>query len=90
MQDCIVSMLRSCLSGYGITSESDIQVEIENTRNQTSPEEFYCKGLLEAPKVSSDNQGLNCQDDFFERELDCLKNFNDTFTTNASDSSLCG
>ena len=90
MQDCIVCVLRSCLEEYGIVSDANIQVQVEESVNQTSPKEFYCSGMLEAPKVSSQSQGLECGPGFFEAEVQCLKEFNDTFTANFSDSSLCG
>ncbi|XP_015763691.1 PREDICTED: uncharacterized protein LOC107342710 isoform X1 [Acropora digitifera] len=90
MQDCIVCVLRSCLEEYGIVSDANIQVQLEESVNQTSPKEFYCSGMLEAPKVSSQSQGLECGPGFFEAEVQCLKEFNNTFTANFSDSSLCG
>lgn len=89
MQDCIVCVLRSCLEEYGIISDSDIQVQLEQSLNQTRPEDFYCRGMLEAPKVSSDSDSLVCEPGFFEAEVQCLKEFNETFTANFSDSSLC-
>ena len=89
MQDCIVCVLRSCLEEYGIISDSDIQVQLEQSLNQTRPEDFYCRGMLEAPKVSSDSDSWVCEPGFFEAEVQCLKEFNETFTANFSDPSLC-
>ena len=89
MQDCIVCVLRTCLQSYGFTIDSDIQLQLEQSLNQTSPEDFYCRGMLEAPKVSSEHDHLECDAGFHEKEVKCLKEFNDTFTANVSDSSLC-
>lgn len=89
MQDCIVCVLRSCLREYGIIDDADIQVQLEQSLNQTSPENFYCRGMLEAPKVSSSHDHVDCDPGFFEAEVECLRDFNDTFTANVSDSSLC-
>jgi len=89
MQDCIVCVLRTCLQSYGFTIDSDIQLQLEQSLNQTSPEDFYCRGMLEAPKVSSEHDHLECDAGFHEKEVNCMKDFNDTFTANVSDSSLC-
>jgi len=89
MQDCIVCVLRSCLESYGIIADSVIEVQLEQSRNQTHPEEFYCRGMLEAPKVSSNYEHLPCDPGFSEKEAKCMKEFNDTFTANVSDASLC-
>lgn len=89
MQDCIVCVLRSCLESYGIIADSVIEVQLEQSRNQTHPEEFYCSGMLEAPKVSSNHEHLPCDPGFSEKEAKCMKEFNDTFTANVSDASLC-
>lgn len=91
MQDCIVCMLRSCLEKYGIIADADIEVQVEQSLNQTQPEDFYCQGLLEAPKVSSsdDHEHLECDPGFHEEEVKCLKEFDETFQANVSDPSLC-
>lgn len=89
MQDCIVCMLRSCLRRYGIISEADIEVQVEESLNHTSPENFYCRGMLEAPKGSPNDEDLQCDEGFFEEEVKCLKEFNDTFNANVSDPTLC-
>lgn len=89
MQDCIVCVLRTCLQSYGFIIDSDIQLQLEQSLNQTSPEDFYCRGMLEAPKVSSEHDHLECDAGFHEKEVKCMKDFNDTFTANVSDSSLC-
>ena len=89
MQDCIVCVLRSCLEDHGIIADSYIEVQLEQSLNQTSPEDFYCRGMLEAPKVSSEHDHVECDPGFFEAEVQCLKDFNDTFTSNVSDSRLC-
>ena len=89
MQDCIVCVLRSCLEDYGIIADSYIKVQLEQSLNQTSPEDFYCRGMLEAPKASSEHEHVECDSGFFEAEVQCLKDFNDTFTSNVSDSRLC-
>lgn len=89
MQDCIVCMLRSCLQRYGFISEADIEVQAEESLNRTNPENFYCRGMLEAPKASSEDEDLQCDEGFFEEEVKCLKEFNDTFIANVSDPALC-
>lgn len=89
MQDCIVCMLRSCLERYGIIAEDDIQVQLEQSLNQTSAEHFYCHGMLEAPKVSSDHEHFQCDPGYHDEEVKCMKEFNDTFNANVSDPSLC-
>lgn len=89
MQDCIVCMLRSCLQRYGFISEADIEVQAEESLNRTNPENFYCRGMLEAPKASSEDEDLQCDEGFFEEEVKCLKEFNDTFIANVSDPTLC-
>ena len=90
MQDCIVCMLRSCLEKYGIIADADIEIQVEQSLNQTQPEDFYCQGMLEAPKVSSQGNGnLECDPGFHEEEVKCLKEFDDAFQANVSDPSLC-
>jgi len=90
MQDCIVCMLRSCLEKYGIIADADIEIQVEQSLNQTQPEDFYCQGMLEAPKVSSQGHGhLDCDPGFHEEEVKCLKEFDDAFQANVSDPSLC-
>lgn len=91
MQDCIVCMLRSCLEKYGIIADADIEIQVEQSLNQTQPEDFYCQGMLEAPKASSshDHDHLECDPGFQEEEVKCLKEFDEAFQANVSDPSLC-
>lgn len=89
MQDCIVCMLRSCLEKYGIIADADIEIQLEQSLNQTQPEDFYCQGMLEAPKVSSHDEHLECDSGFHEEEVKCLQEFDNAFQANISDPSLC-
>lgn len=89
MQDCIVCMLRSCLEKYGIIADADIEVQLEQSLNQTQPEDFYCQGMLEAPKVSSHHEHLECDSGFHEEEVKCLQEFDNAFHANVSDPTLC-